>query len=149
MYVSYSVFGVGGVCVFLAGVDIVQKCFDKWKSIALGIISAGQGLGTMVLSQVLQFLVNALSWRNALRIIAGALAVNSFFGLLYDPKIDTTSASTSEPLSSEEVEDRRTPKRFTFNFSIWKVPGFLVLTITYIVIMFGRSVVYVHLVSTF
>lgn len=147
LYLCYGVLGAGASCVFLSGFEIVRKCFDKRRSIALGITSAGQGIGTMALSQVLQSLVNALSWRNSLRIVAGALALNSFFGLLYDSKMYTTS--NNEMLSREEVGERPTSKRFTFHWSVWKVPGFLLLTIGFFFVMFGRSVVYVHLVSAY
>ena len=147
LYVCYAVFGAGACCVYLSGLEIVRKCFDKRRSIALGIASAGLGLGTMSLSQVLQFLVTVLSWRNSLRIVAGGLALNSLSGLLYDSTIVET-ANDNEPLSSEEDGERRRSKRFMFHFSVWKVPGFLVLTFSFMFSLFGRAIVYVHLVST-
>ena len=142
LYVSYGALGIGGGCVFLSSVVIVRKCFDKRRSIALGIASTGQGLGTTVLSQVLQALITAVRWRNTLRIVAGSLFVNSFFAILYDPKMETAS-------SSEDAGQRLPSKRVTFHCSIWKVPGFLVVTATSFFFMFGRSVIYVLLVSIF
>lgn len=135
LYVTFGVLGVGASCVFVSSLGIVTRCFDKRKSIAIGIASTGQGLGTMILSQVLQFLVNAVSWRNALRIVAGALVLNGSLGLLYNP--------------SEEDGQRRTSKRFTFHCSVWKLPRFLVLAITGFFFMLSRSTMYVHLVSRF
>lgn len=146
LYVCYAVLGGGASCFLLSSLEIVRKCFDQWRSIALGITSAGQGLGTMVLSQILQSLVSSLSWRNSLRVVAGCLAITSFFGLFYDSKIDT--ASISEMHTSEEAEQRRTSKRFTFHCSVWRVPGFLVLTVLFSFVMFGRATVFVHLVGT-
>lgn len=146
LYVCYAVLGGGASCFLLSSLEIVRKCFDQWRSIALGITSAGQGLGTMVLSQILQSLVSSLSWRNSLRVVAGCLAITSFFGLLYDSKIDT--ASISEMHTSEEAEQRRTSKRFTFHCSVWRVPGFPVLTVLFSFVMFGRATVFVHLVGT-
>ena len=143
---SYAVLGARAGCVFLSSLEIVRKCFDKWRSLALGIASTGQGLGTMVLSQVLQTLDSVFTWRNSLRIVAGGLALNRFLGVLYDSKVQT--ANNNELLSSEDVGQRRTSKRFTCHWSVWKFPSFLVLTITFIFAMFGRAIVYVHLVST-
>ena len=151
LYVTYSILGIGGGCAFLSGLVIVRKCFDKRQSIALGIASAGQGLGTMALSQVLQSLVTAVQWRNTLRIIAGSLFLNSFFGILYDSKMDSKmeTANGSGVLSREEAGHRRTSKRFTFHCSIWKVPNFLALIASYFFMMFGRSIIYVLLASIF
>ena len=145
LYVFYGVFGVGAAGVFVSGLEIVRKSFDKRQSIALGIVGAGQGAGTTVLSQVLQSLVAAVRWRTTLRIFSGALFLNSFIGILYDSKIESTSIN--ELLSSGEAGQRRTSKRFTFHFSLWKVPSFLVVAASFFFIMFGRSIIYLLLVS--
>ena len=145
LYFSYGVLGIGGSGVFLSSVVIVRKSFDKRRSIALGIASAGQGLGTMVLSQVIQSLVIAVCWRNTLRIVSGALFLNSFFGILYHSKME--SASSNEVLSSGEAEQRRTSKRFTFHCSVWRVPGHVVAVVSFFFLMLGRSIIYVLLVS--
>ena len=101
----------------------------------------------MILSQVLQSLVNALSWRNALRTVAGVLVINGSLGLLYNSMIEPVSSD--ELLTREEVGQRRTPKRFTFHFSVWKLPRFLVLVITGLFVQLSRTTTYVHLVSSF
>ena len=147
LFVTYSVLGVGASCTFVSSLEIVRRCFDKRKSIAIGIASTGQGLGIVILSQVLQSLVTVLSWRNSLRIVAGALVLNGLLALLYDPKIEPVSSG--ELLSSEENRQRRTSRRFTFHFSVWKVPRFLALAATGFFFMFGRSIMFVHLVSIF
>lgn len=145
LYLTFGLLGIGASCVFVSSLGIVPRCFDKRKSIAIGIASTGQGLGTMILSQVLQSLVNALSWRNALRTVAGALVINGLLGLLYNPMIEPVSSG--ELLTSEEDGQRRTPKRFTFHFSVWKLPRFLVLAVTGLCFQLSRSTMYVHLVK--
>ena len=146
LYLTFGVLGVGASCVFVSSLGIVPRCFDKRKSIAIGIASTGQGLGTMILSQVLQSLVNALSWRNALRTVAGALVLNGLLGLLYNPMIE--HVSSGELLKSEENGQKRTSKRLTFHLSVWKLPRFLVLTVTGFFFQFSRSTIYVHLVGS-
>jgi len=145
LYLTFGVLGVGASCVFVSSLGIVPRCFDKRKSIAIGIASTGQGLGTMILSQVLQSLVNAFSWRNALRTVAGALVLNGLLGLLYNPMMEPVSSG--ELLTSEEDGQRRKPKRFTFDFSVWKLPRFIVLVVTGFFFQLSRSTMYVHLVK--
>ena len=146
LYVTYGVLGVGTTCVFVSSLKIVRNYFDKRQSIAIGIASTGQGLGILVLSQVLQSLATALSWRNSLRIVAGALLLNGVLPLVYDPYIEPVS-SCELPSSREQHGQRQPSKRFSFHFSVWKVPRFLVLVATGFLFMFGRSVIFVHLVS--
>lgn len=147
LYVAFSVIGIGASCALVSGLVMVRKCFDKREAFALGIVSTGQGLGTMVLSQVLQYLTDAVGWRSTLRIMAGALVLNALLALLFDSKVDTENSESGEQLSSEEDGQRRKSKRFTFHCSVWKVPSVIALTITGVFFMFGRSIIYVLVVK--
>ena len=126
LFVSYAVFGCGSGCVLVSSVVVVRRCFDKRQSLALGVSAAGQGLGTMVLSQVLQSLVTVVHWRDTLRIFAAALFLNSFCGILYDANL--TQGHISSSSDEEEGRHRENSKSFTLHCSVWKVPGFLLLT---------------------
>ncbi|PFX17784.1 Monocarboxylate transporter 12 [Stylophora pistillata] len=148
LYLAFSIIGIGAWCALVSGLVMVRKCFDRRGALALGIGSTGQGLGTMVLSQVLQSLTDAVGWRSALRIMAGALVLNALLALLFDSEMDTENSDSSEQLSSEEDGQRpRESKRFTFHCSVWKVPSVIVLTVTAAFFMFGRSIIYVLLVK--
>ena len=149
LFVSYGVLGIGAGCGFLSSIVVIRNSFDKHQSVALGLASAGQGLGTMALSQVLQSLSTAVHWRNALRIVAGSLFLNSFFGILYDSKVQVEiNGSSTEVLSRKEAGHKERSRRFTFHCSVWKVPKFLVLATVAVLFMFGRATNYVHLVRT-
>ena len=148
LYLSYSVLGMGGICVFLSSMVIVRKCFDKQQSVAVGIASTGQGVGTMVLSQVLQSLIISVQWRNTLRVVAGSLFLNSLFGILYDSKME--ASNSGESLSCREAgQGLQMSQRFTLHCSVWKVPSFLVVVSLFFFMMFGRTIIYVLLVSIF
>ena len=146
LFVSYGVLGIGAGCVLVSSIVVVKNSFDKQQSIALGLASAGQGLGNMALSQVLQSLSTAVHWRNALRIVAGFLFLNSLFGILYDSKLQVKNVSSVEVLSREEAGHQERSRRFNFHCSVWKVPGFLVLAGSTVFIMFGRATNYIHMV---
>lgn len=145
LFVSYAVFGCGSGCVLVSSVVVVRRCFDKRQSLALGVSAAGQGLGTMVLSQVLQSLVTVVHWRDTLRIFAAALFLNSFCGILYD--VNLTQGHISSSSDEEEGRHRENSKSFTLHCSVWKVPGFLLLTACSFFFMFARITNYVHLVK--
>ena len=149
LYLSYSVLGIGGMSVFLSSLVIVRNSFDKQRSIALGIASAGQGLGTMVLSQVLQSLIISVQWRNTLRIVAASLFLNSLFGIMYDSKMQTSSSGDKSLPCRKAEQGLQTSQRFTFHCSVWKFPSFLVVFFTFFFMMFARAIIYVLLVSMF
>ena len=100
--------------------------------------------GSRELSQVLQSLVTVVHWRDTLRIFAAALFLNSFCGILYDANL--TQGQVSSSTDEEEGKHRENSKRFTLHCSVWKVPGFLLLTACSFFVMFARITNYVHLV---
>ena len=82
--IAFSVpFGVGVSFVYIAAPVTVTQHFTRRRSVALGIVTAGQGLGTMILGPTLQALVDALDWRNSFLIMAGVLILASFTGCFH------------------------------------------------------------------
>lgn len=80
-----------------------------------------------------------------MRIFVGVLVVNSFFGFLYTFKL--SNVGSSEKFFSENFGEKRRFKRFSFNFSVFKVFSFFVVVGIFFFIMFGRFIIYVFLVS--
>ena len=137
LYFIFSLpFAVGQSLVFVSSAIIATNYFDKRKSVALGIIAAGQGLGTMILGPTLQVLVDLFDWRNTFRVFAGLLTLASLTGCLLHQR-------TSSPDENQETSS----KKFRLNLSLLKNPTVLVLVTTAGFFLFSRSVPYVHLVS--
>ena len=137
IYVLYFVFSVpfatGVSFIYLAAPVSVTQLFTKRRSFALGTVSAGQGLGTMILGPTLQALEDAFNWRNTYLIMAGVLAIVSFTGCFYGGR--------KQPLETKNS------KRFSWNFSVWKNRKFRILIAMAGFENFCRIIPYVHLVS--
>ena len=137
LYVAFSVpFAVGLSLIYISSPIIVTHYFIKRRSIALGLVTAGQGLGTMILGPTLQVLAEALEWRNTFRVFAGILALASLTGcFLYQGK------------SSRNEHEESPSKNFELNLSLLKNPVLLILMLIRGLLGFSRLVPYVHLVS--
>jgi MFS family permease len=71
IYVAYSAgVGVGVALVYTPSIGSVQPWFTRRRGLAAGIASAGIGAGTLVLPLVAAAAIQALAWRDALRVIA-------------------------------------------------------------------------------
>jgi len=80
-YISFSFpFALGESLILVSSAIITNAHFDERKSVALEIVTTGQGLRTMILGPTLQALVDALDWRNTFRIFAGLLILASLTG---------------------------------------------------------------------
>lgn len=137
LYISFSCsFGMGISLIYVTVTIVASHYFEKRRSVALGIMTAGQGLGTMILGPTLQALVDMFDWRNTFRVFAGVLALASLTGFFMHK-------GTSSPIEKGQVPSGK----FSFNLSLFKNPTFLMLIIMAGVYTFSRMVPYVHLVS--
>lgn len=140
LYLAFSVlFGLGTSFTYVSSPVTVTHYFSKRRSIALGFVTAGQGLGTMICGPVLQVLVDVFDWRNTFLIFAGVLALSSLTGLFQD--------RNDQELTTSSTKGKKNSTKFGCNSSVWKSPRFVVLLVMAGLTNFFRMVPYVHLVS--
>jgi MFS family permease len=67
MYWAVLIYGVfGGIssgCLYLASLIIIPDYFDKKKGIATGITMAGSGLGSIILTPLIEKLLYYFDWK--------------------------------------------------------------------------------------
>lgn len=135
LYVTFSLpFAVGASFIYVSSTVVASLYFEKRRSVALGLITGGQGLGTMILGPALQALQVSVDWRNTFRLFAIALFVLSFTGLLL---------RQGSPPTCENKDSRK----LRFNFKLLKKPSVLIRIILPLFFSFSRMVPYVHLVE--
>lgn len=140
LYLAFSLlFGVGNTFIYISAPVIITQYFSVRRSVALGFVTAGQGLGTMVCGPVLQVLVSAFHWRNTFLIFSGVLGLSSLTGCLINH-------GNQEPTSTS-TRSKKNNRKFSCDLSIWRNPIFLVLLAAGGLSNFSRMVPYVHLVS--
>ncbi|MFN0026033.1 MAG: MFS transporter [Acidimicrobiales bacterium] len=70
-YLTYGVsVGVGVACAYVPLVTLVSAWFDKQRTVALGVASAGIGLGTVIGAPLARRLIDSHGWRDTYRIFA-------------------------------------------------------------------------------
>ena len=140
LYLAFSLlFGVGNTFIYISAPVIITQYFTKRRSIALGFVTAGQGLGTMICGPVLQALVGVFDWRNTFLIFSGVLALSSLTGCLI--------SHGNQQSTSTSTQGKKNQGKFGCDLSLWKNPIFVVLLVMGGLSNFSRMVPYVHLVS--
>ena len=75
-YLTYGVgVGVGVASAYVPLVTLVSGWFERRRAAALGIASAGIGLGTIVGAPLARHLIDAYGWRDTYKILAVMVAV--------------------------------------------------------------------------
>ncbi|KAI9026686.1 major facilitator superfamily domain-containing protein [Hyaloraphidium curvatum] len=74
MYLASALNGLGGSLLFVPGTVATNQWFSRRRGLAMGIVSSGTGIGTLMVTPISQACINAAGWRFALRILAAIIA---------------------------------------------------------------------------
>ncbi|KAJ7393162.1 hypothetical protein OS493_006128 [Desmophyllum pertusum] len=165
LYFTYSVlFGLGTSCVFSANLNIISKYFKKRLSLAIGIVTCGQGGGVLILAPLLQTMIDAYSWQTTYRIMAGVVPALLLSGLTFSPNViseddaentvveaDAKTSSAGDARNEQEVHEKASEieekkEGCLFYVSVWKESKFVATVLSASVMMFGHYVPQIHLV---
>lgn len=141
LYLTYScLFGFGASCVHTALFLVVSASFVKRRSLATGTLVAGHAAGIMIVTPVLQVLLDNFGWRTSFLLWAGLTSPICVFGFAFNSNFQ------------KELDDGKSSKAdrdesCSHKFSIWKHPPFVVYTISTAVLYLGLHVPQVHMVS--
>ncbi|XP_022781341.1 monocarboxylate transporter 12-like [Stylophora pistillata] len=137
LYLTYSViFAFGGCCIYTSVFVIVPKYFLKHRSLATGMIAAGPGAGTFIMSPILARSIEGLGWRGAFLVMAGIIASVCLLGCAFDPNSPTNPAERD--VCHAFMQDKK--KRH-----LSRNPSYLLLVFVTAIVILGNSVPQVHM----
>ena len=171
LFLTYSVlYGLGTSCVFSASLNIINKYFNKRRSMATGIVACGQGVGVLILGPLLHTMIEAVGWQTTYQIMAGVVLSLCLSGLTYSPNVENNGiqgdvvnvdarascADSAQNVNVGHEEGKKTKtsveeeKKGCHSFlTVWKEPKFVALVVSATVVMFGHFVPQIHLVNNF
>lgn len=136
IYLTYSVmWGLGSSMSYVPTFLIVDKYFDRHRSLANGLITAGSAVGALVMGPTLNTLLERVGWRNTMRFLGGAACVMFFAAMTY-----------RAPPVRKEVSSGKKKNRL-IDLSVWQNRGFVVWALALGIFNLGYFVPYVYLVS--
>ncbi|CAF1412873.1 unnamed protein product [Adineta steineri] len=141
-YITISfIGGVGLNLMYISSVLCVENHFDQNKASAMGVAVSGSGVGTFVMSYIMNEIVNIRSWfsySSALLIEAGLIAVTFLLGFLLSsgrPKEEENSTNESQKSFFHQVNKQ-------IDWKLFKKPAFTLFIISNFLISLGFNVVY-------
>ncbi|XP_061195728.1 uncharacterized protein LOC133203949 isoform X2 [Saccostrea echinata] len=142
MFGSFSVlYGIGTCMSVSPTMTIAPKFFDKHMTLAVGLMTAGSSIGTLIMAPVSQTLIDAIGWRNTFRCFSGTCLFSAICCCLIRP---LPSSEQETPLESIKQSPAR---KLMQELKLWKNRVFVVWTCAVTCVMFGYYIPYVHLVS--
>lgn len=137
MFLTYGLlWGIGSSFSFVPSIVMLGEYFDKRLALANGLGTSGSGVGSLVASPAINYLLRVVGWSNCLRILSGFAAFLVVACFLYKP-------------FKPRKRDRgvKTQCGQLCDVSIWKNRAYVAWVLTVALFQFGYPVPFVHLVS--
>lgn len=86
LLITYSLItGIGFGFMYIPGVVASQAHFTRRRALATGIAVCGTGVGTLVLPPMVEYFIQALGWRGAMRCLSGLCLASVMCGAAMFP----------------------------------------------------------------
>ena len=111
IYLSYGVLvGLGIAFVYTPSIAAVQPWFTKQRGLASGIASSGVGAGTLLVPLAVSYLLIAVTWREALQVMALGVLVLGLAAAFFLKRAPSSIAGVSGQISGMTLKEAlRTP----------------------------------------
>ena len=145
MYFSFGlVFGFGSCCIFFVVLTIMPSYFIARRSLAVGFVLMGSGGGLIVMSPIIQALLNVTTWRATFLAMAGMLLLTCILSCSFvtevENNIDGCNNNARRPGGSAHL-------CVTLDFSYLRNKEFVVYLIASTICFCGITVPLIHMVS--
>ncbi|MBI5968268.1 MAG: MFS transporter [Deltaproteobacteria bacterium] len=149
LYLFYVIASLGsGVTVSLPNAT-VQKWFFKKRGLALGLVTAGVGAGTLLLAPLSHYLITSFGWRSAYVIIGifywGLLTLNALAMVEHPEKKGLKPYGWEEKTSQEDLSAPKGIQDWPAREAI-KTKTFLLITFIYFFTNLPIHMVMIHIV---
>ena len=111
IYISYGVMvGLGIAFVYTPSIAAVQPWFTKQRGLASGIASSGVGAGTLLVPLAVSYLLIAVTWREALQLMALGVLVMGLAATFFLKRAPSSNAGVAGQISGMTLKEAlRTP----------------------------------------
>lgn len=139
LYLTYGLmFGAGTSLCYFPTIIVLSKYFKRRIAVVNGLVTAGSGVGTLVIGPVAQVLFLRFGVPNTFRIVAGIFTIVILCGATFRP----VPAKYLQNIRNSEGER----KRKLFDWSIFKNKGYVIWIASLATFQLGYFVPFVHLV---
>ena len=140
--VFFSIIGAtGSGLIFLTSFAVVTKAFDKFQSLAIGIMAAGAVTGFILFPPILNYLIREFGLWKTFRIMGGISVCCCFTALAYPSKVERIDNKYSN-------QDTRTCfQKLRREVSLFSNPAFSLLAFIHMLAYLGYYIPLQHMVS--
>jgi MFS family permease len=148
LFVVYGLgFGFGASFIYISAFQIIPLYFERHRSFATAISSIGPGVGLLLMSPIIQTLLENFDWRKALMILAAANLAPCILGNSIKRKSKPSLQSKQDSTKKEKPIGCCKCSSLTYNSALFKNQVFVLLCTSMTISCLALAIPAVHLVS--
>lgn len=145
MYFTFGLaFGFGCCCIFFVVLTIMPRYFIKRRSLAAGLVLMGPGGGLIVMSPIIQALLDVTTWRITFVAMAGMLLLTCILSCSFDSNVREVNKDNNQAVKGP---GRSSYLCSTLDFSFLRNKEFVIYLIASTTCFCGITVPLIHMVS--
>ena len=94
---------------FNSDINSVTSYFEKRRAFATGIAVCGSGIGTAIMSPLIEYIINLYGWKGAMLVISALLINCGIFGAMFKPvpsiKIEITTDANHHNINDDDDDN--------------------------------------------
>ncbi|KXJ28964.1 Monocarboxylate transporter 9 [Exaiptasia diaphana] len=137
----------GSCLVYMAGFLVVPLYFDKQRSAATGMVSAGPGAGVLIMGPIAHILIDYLGWRKTMLVLAGMNLVASILGCAITRKLEQVHLQSKEMTGNLNDVRKNIWSAVLKILSAFKNPMLILVVAMNTTVFFGHFLPLVHLIK--
>jgi MFS family permease len=150
LFLTYGIIEAVGLSgAFVIATSVTSSWFEKNRGMAIGIVSSGVGLGTLIIAPASQLLISSFNWQTAYVIIgsisAVVLIVTAFF-IKFRPG-SVKLGDPKDPISFKPLETESPDKTNITLKNAFLKPKLLMIAWIFFTFVFCLQMIIVHLVN--
>ena len=153
LYLSYGVFfGIGMGVAFVPLQSTVSRWFTARRGLAMGIVAAGAGIGTLTFTPLTAHLISLWNWRNSyivFGVLTGIIVVCSAFILRRSPQdmglLPNGDTTQNIAVKTSKKNTQSLEEEFTLRQAFTTIP-FWMLIVIFALLSIPLGMIMVHLV---
>lgn len=145
LYLTYVLIGIGISILYTPMMVTVSRWFDKRRGLALGLVSAGTGIGPVIVAPLARHLISLHDWRFTYVAfgLAAGLIVPAAFLLRSNPSISKGSSPGRK--STDQVRTGLSePQEFSLKDAFHTRPFWLLCSL-FLIVGLGDQVLFAHI----
>ncbi|XP_020916619.1 monocarboxylate transporter 13 [Exaiptasia diaphana] len=147
LYLGYGLaLGFSVSVVYVGAFQIIPLYFDRHRFLATGVLAVGPGAGPLIMSTIVQAILDHIDWRKTMMVLAGMQLLPCLLGCTISRRNERIKNERIVGQAASLLTKERLCKCLSLlDFTLLRDPLFMMISISFAISILGNYTPYFHL----